>query len=377
MDNQTKVISTTIEASFNLDGKKDKKKLSTNSIRFIESFKALVYALLIGVILIIITGQANLLVDFFEGFWVKNFSTMGLFTDYLATLTYLIPLGLALAVSFRMGLFNIGAAGQAIAGGTFAFVVGSKINIGSFGWIVTICSGVAFAMLVGFIIAFLRNRFKINEVISSIMINWVIFYLVMFIVTPTSPVPDPINILPYNDLRLDVVYSLFGENVSSRMNVGIILVFPIAIILWWAYSKTNWGYKQEVMGNNRNVGAYLGINYKKEIYKTMILSSALAGLAGVIYYCGYDTNLMHKSASELPAWSFNGITIALLGFNSPIGVIFASGLFAMFNPVIDASIGSIGILNIVVASMIFFIAMSNYRITYGKKKLFSLKRGGN
>ncbi len=347
---------------------------STNTLRVLASFRAVIISLLIGLLLIVATGQSSSIGSFFEGFWKFNFSDMHLFTEWLATVVYLVPLGLALAVSFRMGLFNIGAAGQAMAGGTIAFLVASQTSYGSLGFLVTIAVGVSVGMMVALTIAFLKNKYNINEVISSIMINWMVFYLVKYIVTADSPIPDPIYINMDNDLRLDFIYGLFGEETSKKLNVGLFISIPLVFILWWAYSKTSWGYKQEVIGNNKNVGSYLGIDYKKEIYKTMAISGALAGLAGVIYYCGYNITLMDDGVTDIPAWSFNGITIALLGFNSPIGVLFASGLFAMFNPTIDSTIGGIGILDVVVASMITLIAISTYRINYGKRSIF--KRGG-
>lgn len=352
---------------------KQRKQMSTNTVRVIESLKAIFLALLIGVVLIVITGQTSSLKNFFENLWNSNFKDSFSVTEWLATMSYLIPLGLALAVSFRMGIFNIGAAGQAIGGGTVAYIVASKLSIGQYGWIATILVGVFVGMMIAMLIAFLKNKFGINEVVSSIMINWIIFYIVKYLVTSAHGGQETISIDPNNDLRLEFIYNLFNDS-SKRLNVGLFIVIPVALILWYAYAKTNWGYKQEILGNNSEAGKYIGVEYKSEIYKTMAISGALAGLAGVIYYTGYETTLMYSDATELPMWSFNGITIALLGFNSPIGVILASGVFAVFNSTIDTTIGNIGITDVIVASMIIFIAISNYRITYGKRKLFS--RGG-
>ncbi len=370
MSNKIENKETTVKAT------KVKNGPSTNALRVSASIKAVVLSLILGLLLIVATGQSQNIGSFFEGFWKYNFSDMHLFTEWLATVVYLIPLGLALAVSFRMGLFNIGAAGQALAGGSIAFIIGSKTSFGSFGFLVTIAIGVTVGMLVALIIALLKNKFGINEVISSIMINWMLFYLIKYFVTADSAIPDPIYLNMDNDLRLDFIYQLFGENTSKKLNVGLFISIPLVFILWWAYSRTNWGYKQELIGNNKNVGAYLGIDSKKEIYKTMAISGALAGLAGVIYYCGFNISLMDDGVTDIPAWSFNGITIALLGFNSPIGVLFSSCLFAMFNPSIDSTIGGIGILDVVVATMIILIAISNYRINYGKRPLFGRRGGG-
>ncbi len=366
MDNQTTVISATVEASFNLEGKQDKKKASTNTLRTIAAIKALIFALIIGVLLIIATGQTSKIGDFFTGFYDENFSSVYKFTGWISTISYLIPLGLALAVSFRIGIFNIGAAGQAIAGGVVAAYVGANIDFGAFGWLVTIVIGVGVGMTIAWVIAFLKNRFKINEVISSIMINWIILYFVRFLMTGHS---ETIMILDNNDLRFEWLNEIMGgANANASVNLGILVMFPLVFFIWFAYNKTKWGYKQDLIGNNPNVGAYVGIKHKKEIYKAMLISGALAGFAGVVYYCGMANTLPDSSIKDIPAWSFNGITVALLGFNSPIGIVFSSMILGLFNSNIDQLIGDYGILEVTVATMIIFIAASNYRITYGKRR---------
>ncbi len=346
---------------------------STSSVKRMESFKAVLWAFLIGFILVIITGQTGLILDFFHGFIKENFSSVNSFTKFLGRLSYFIPLGLSLAVAFRMGLFNIGASGQALGGGAFAFYLSTRITFaGNLGWIVTLFAGVFFGMIVALIIAMLKNRFNINEVISSIMLNWVMFYFVMHIssnIAATTPLAD-------NDLRMKWLNDFFSglssdsfDNAATSMNIGILFALPLVIVLAWAYKHTKWGFRQELIGNNPKTGKYLGVNSKKEVYKTMAISGALAGLAGTIYFLGVNQALPDPgTTNDIPGWTFDGITIALLGFSSPWGAVGSSIVYALFNPDIDQIVGGLGIVSIMVAVMIISIARSNYRIQYGKRQ---------
>lgn len=349
---------------------------STSSLKFSESLKAIAFALIIGLIIIVITSLVTSgdrgdygPISFIEETWTRNFGNKMYFTALLSRLSYLIPLGLALVVSFRMGIFNIGASGQSFLGGFMAFWVASVLDIGAFGFIITLSIGILVGMSMALIVAFLKVKFRINEVITSIMFNWIALYL---IVQFTSNIDASSATIDNNDLRFEWVNSImFGSsNVSSHFNLGVLIMFPLAIVIWFLYSKTKWGYKQDLIGNNTNVGKYLGIKSDNEIYKTMALSGGLAGLAGVIYLLGYDNGLtgFGSEFTDIPAATFDGITISLIGYNSPIGVIFSSILIGVLKADgLDQQIGSYHITDIMMALMIVFIAISTFRIKYGKR----------
>lgn len=348
----------------------DKEKSGENlqSRRLIESLKAVGISFLVGFILIIISGQGSELLKFITSIVTLSFNDLKTISDFLGRLSYLIPLGLSLVVSFRIGVFNIGASGQAMAGGLISFVFATKINVGGIGFIFTILIGVIIGMLVALLIAFLKNKFNINEVISSIMLNWIFFYLIKF----TSYYGESWTILSGNDLRMSWLSSIFNDpHMYRSINIGIIISIILIPILWFLYSKTTWGFKQEILGNNSNVAKYIGINQKAEIYKSMLISGGLAGLAGTIYIVGVSQSLPIDSITDIPSWTFDGITISLLGFNSPIGIIGSSILMALLtSPTndLDLVIGGIKIVNVMISIMIILIARSNYRILYGKRQ---------
>ncbi len=383
MDKETKIISTQTTTEINaaklIDSTAEDIAFSSSSIKFFESIKAVLFALLIGFVLIMITsaltegarGDYGPL-SFLDALWEKNFSTKMTITSFLSRMSYMVPLGLSLAVSFRMGIFNIGASGQSFAGGVFAFWIASILNVGKLGFLVSILAGIAMGMAIAFIITFLKTRFKINEVISSIMFNWIVFYIVLQ-VAPSLNTSS--GLIEQNDLRFDFINELFamGDStikVSKSLNLGVLIMIPLAILIWWAYSKTKWGYKQDLIGNNANVGKYVGIDEKKEMYKTMLLSGGLAGFAGTVYLLGFDNTLTgFESMMDIPGVTFDGITIALIGYSSPIGVIFSSAIFSIFNADgLDSTIGSYHIVGIILALMVIFVARSNLKVKYGGGK---------
>ncbi len=350
---------------------KNKEKSSFNK-RLIESIKAVGMAFLIGFILIMLTGNIYNIPSFIKTFFTGSFGDLGAFSDFLGKLSYMIPLGLSLAVSFRMGLFNIGSAGQMLFGGLIAFLFATKVSVfGSFGWIFVILIGVFSGAFLAFILAFLKNRFKINEVISSIMFNWIVFYILRYF-SPSAGETSAF-ILEGNSLRFEWLSSLFNETtLNSQINIGIFISLLLIPIIFFAYKSTLWGYKQELIGNNINIGKYLGINEKYEILKTMSISGALAGLSGAIYFVGYDPNLPSSSISDIPGYAFTGITIALLGFNTSIGVFLSSILIATLtypSGLLDNTIGSIHIVDIMIAVMILLMAKANFRILYYEKPI--------
>ncbi len=348
---------------------KNKEKSSFNK-RFIESLKAIGIAFLIGFTLMMFTGNIYNIPNFIKTFFTGSFGSLSAFADFLGKLSYMIPLGLALAISFRMGLFNIGSAGQMLFGGLIAFLFATNVSIfGSVGWIFVIFIGVLSGMMLAIIIAFLKNKFKINEVISSIMFNWIAFYILRYFSPGAGETSAPI--LSGNSLRFEWLSSLFNQSVAvSSINIGIFISLLLVPMVFIAYKFTLWGYKQELIGNNINIGKYLGINEKYEIYKTMAISGALSGLSGVIYFVGYDPNLPSASISDIPGYAFNGITIALLGFNTSIGVFLSSILIATLtypSGLLDNTIGSIHIVDIIIAIMILLMAKANFKILYYEK----------
>lgn len=347
---------------------KEVKEASLRTKQISASAKAIGISFVIGIVLIICGGQIMHLPDFLYELIHGTFMTNVGLDHFLGTLSWMIPLGLALAVSFRIGIFNIGSAGQMLAGGMVAVLFATNVDIPAFGWLICLFFGIIAGMLVSLLIGFLKNEFGVNEVISSIMLNWFVFYILKYF-TPTRGFGE---LLGSNSMHFDWFENiLFPNYEASFFTIAIIIALILVPVFWYLYKKTQWGVRQELIGNNRNIGKFLGINEKSEFYKAFAISGALAGLAGAIYVVGFATpsELPAYNISEVPGITFNGITISLLGFNGPVGVLFSSLLMsALANPYLDGTIGSIHIVDIMIAILIVLMAKANYDIYYKVKK---------
>lgn len=286
----------------------------------------------IAFIIILLIGSNPLL--FVSNIFKGNFYSWTAFGNLLATLSWMLLVGLSVAIAFRTGLFNIGVAGQMMAGGMSGFLFAYYVDINSrFAVIFSILIPVLVGMMVAWFIGLLKVRFKINEAVSSIMINWVIFYFYKLF-TNASYWSGMVDSNSGGTVLIDSNYSLsatwlndiFGPN--SYINIGIFVAIGVFITIAIMYKYTLWGRKQDLLGSNYQAAKYIGMNQDREVYKKMMLSGALAGLAGSIYYLGIKESLP-AIGLDIPGEGFNGITISLLAFNNPIGVLFSAVFVSM------------------------------------------------
>jgi simple sugar transport system permease protein len=246
------------------------------------------------------------------------------------TLTYASPLiftGLSVAFSFRTGVFNIGAEGQFVVGSLAACVVGILVKAPA--WIhapLCLIAGALAGFVWSFIVALLKVKRGIHEVLSFIMFNWIAFYLSNYVVNlsgihkegseATNNVQDTARILFPEKIR-----EITGCNVA---NWGIVMAIIAAIIIWVLIEKTTLGYKLKAVGFNNNAALYAGINSDRSVLTALGISGALAGLGGAVQILGMGGRLSQFAGQE--GFGFEGITVALIGASNPIGCIF-SGIF--------------------------------------------------
>jgi ABC-type uncharacterized transport system permease subunit len=348
-----------------------KNTINNDSLKY--SLLAILLSFLIGIFLMIVAGQSHQIAHFFSYMFVMNFGSLPGFANFLGNLGWMIIIGLSLGVAFKSGQFNIGATGQMIFGGALGFIFASNVHIGRGGFIFTILISMTAGASVAFLIAFLKTKFNINIVVSSIMFNWIIFYLFKYLCgTDLSSQGIDFN----NSLRFDGLTNLFNLSIdSSVLNIGFIIALLLVPLFIFLYKKTTWGYKQSILGKNPSVANYISLNKNWEIIKTFIISGALAGLAGSIYYCGILDRLpSNETLLDIPSQGFSGITIALIGFNSPFGILLASILLTLLNtPYIDGIVGSINISQIISASIIIMLSTVQYFIIYRDKKVIKKK----
>lgn len=298
----------------------------------------------------------------------KLFSSVFSRPKYLLwSVIYASPLiftGLSVAFSYKMGVFNIGAEGQFIVGSLAALCVGILFKMPPL-LHVLLCLLAAFAagMLWSFLVAILRVRFGINEVLSFIMFNWIAFYFSNYVVNINAihkvgggEASKDIN----ESARILLPQSIAKALQSEKANYGIFLAIIAAVIIWFILSKTTLGYRVKAVGLNPNAARYGGINSNKTMYIAMSLSGALAALGGAIQLMGNSMRISQFAGQE--GYGFQGITVALIASSNPIGCIFA-GLFygamkyggSKLN-LIDAPTE---VVDIIMGTIVLFIAISH------------------
>lgn len=290
----------------------------------------------------------------------------GQLTDLMDFLNYLAPMilaSLAFITAFRAGLFNIGISGQMLlAGFTATVIVGyNKALSAAVAKPLVLLIGLAVGGLTGVLIGFLKYRFNIHEVVSTIMLNYIISYLTGFLInsnyvdmmTRNSKVCTP-------EARLTLTNVMIGD-MKCKIPLALILAILIALLVSFLFRKTVLGFEIKAVGLNRRCSEYTGIRVSRTILLSMGFSGAIAGLAGVAYYMGYTNSIIPKA---LPGMGYDSISVALLGSGAPIGSIFAAVIVSLFQQGANYMSSSIGvakeIASLITGILLLFAACGNY-----------------
>lgn len=242
------------------------------------------------------------------------------FANTLVAATPLIFTGLALALGFRSGVFNIGAAGQFLIGATCGVFVGYALPLPPvIHPIAALLAGALGGGLWGAIPGFLKARFGSHEVINTIMFNYLAYFLQDWLVK--NPMKDP---SPTVSRTPNILDTAIVPRLLDRLHFGFVLALLAALFVWWLLWKTTLGFELRTVGSNPDAAKYAGIKPGWMIILGMALSGALAGMGGAVQVLGVDYNMPTLYSSD---YGFDAIPVALLGQNQPLGVIFAAILF--------------------------------------------------
>ena len=306
-----------------------KSLLKNNGVQsLIASLLCIVLGMLIGYIVLLFinpTGAGEAIVTVMKNF--LNYNRADTQLKYLGnTLVKTAPLlmcALSILFAYKVGLFNIGASGQYTAGACAALYAALQWH---WSWLPCMLLAIAAGCVMGAIVGLLKAYCNVNEVISGIMLNWIMLYTANMILAnvkePTSPYTIQMRsfgsaaVLP--TLGLD---KLFNDNtyVTLAIPLAIILAIVVDVVL----NKTRFGYELRATGNNKFAAKYCGMAEKRNIILTLVIAGALSGLgASLLYQSGYEQ--WQVTASSVPAMGFNGIAATFLGGLNPIGTIFAS-----------------------------------------------------
>ena len=293
----------------------------------IASLICILLGLLVGYIALLIinpAGASEAIISVLKNFWAysKPEKQLKNFGITLVTTAPLLMCAVSVLFAYKVSLFNIGAAGQYVAGAGACLYCALALHLP---WFVCMIAAMLAGALLGAISGILKAYRNVNEVISCIMLNWISLYLVNTLLTPvknptgkdtyTIASQNPGGILP----------SLGLSNLFNQKNVTIAI--PIAIIvcvgIWILLNKTKLGYELRATGLNKNAAKYCGMKDRQNIILTMAIAGALAGLGAAMLYLS-DFEQWAVTQASVPAMGFNGIAAAFLGGLNPIGAIFSS-----------------------------------------------------
>ena len=236
--------------------------------------------------------------------------------------------GLSVAFAFKTGLFNIGAAGQYTLGAFGGLYCALILNLP---WYVCLLASALFGAVWGAIPGIFKAYLNINEVITSIMFNWIGLYMVNEIIYArgTGAMYDANNTRTWKVAERSPQSLIPSCGMSDLFHtpsttIAIFLAIAAAILVWVILEKTTFGYELKAVGLNKNAARYAGINEKKNIILSMTIAGALAGFGAGLLYLSAGAEWNPLNTTSLPAMGFNGIATALLAASNPIGTIFSS-----------------------------------------------------
>ena len=261
---------------------------------------------------------------------IKNFLTYNRPSSQLKylgnTLVKTAPLlmcALSILFAYKVGLFNIGAAGQYCMGAALSLY--AALGLG-WGWLPCLIAAMLGGAVLGAISGLLKSYCNVNEVISGIMLNWITLYVVNILLTNVKEAASPYT-MPVAHVNGGAIIPSLGLGKLFNNNQYVTLAIPLAILiavgLHILLEKTRLGYELKATGNNKNAAKYCGMAERRNLILTLAIGGALAGLgAAMLYLTGYEQ--WQCSQSSVPAMGFNGIAAAVLGGLNPIGTILAS-----------------------------------------------------
>ena len=309
------------------------KKEHTSLIRrdgfqtLLASLACILGGLLVGYLVLLIiepSGALEAITAVMKSFF--RFPGKLMYKYFGQTLVRTVPLlmcALSVLFAYKVGMFNIGVAGQYVAGACACLYGALAWNLP---WLPCLLLGMLAGGLLGAVSGLLKTSRNVNIVISGIMLNWITLYLTNLVLgtvkSPTSPYTkalqgtNPSALLP--SLGLEKLFS----NEKS-VTIAIPLAVIMAIVVWVVLNKTMFGYELKATGNNYNAAKYAGMKENRNIILTMFIAGALAGMgAGLLYLTGIED--WETTISSVPGMGFNGIAVAFLGGLSPLGSILSA-----------------------------------------------------
>ncbi|MEN8243618.1 MAG: ABC transporter permease [Thermodesulfobacteriota bacterium] len=357
----------------NLDREALKSKFLNGSLGL--TLISIALGFLLGALILLMAGFNPL-----EAYWVilKGIFSRSKYVSYVIIYaTPLIITGLSVAFALRTGLFNIGAEGQYIVGAIMAAAAGYFFKLPL---ILHVTLAVGLAVIAGAIwgglAGYIKARFGVHEVISTIMLNWIALYLSNFVVTLSAfgsqgtgksyAIQSTARINLLSDWKISEAgiefirnHKILGDILKTPVNAGFIFAILLAVLVWYILNKTTLGYELRAVGFNPHAAEAGGINVKKSMVYSMVISGGLAGIAGALQVLGVSHRIAKLAAME--GYGFDGIAVSLIGNNTGAGSVLAGLLFGSLkyggSKIQDAMQAPTEVINIMIGTIILFVAM--------------------
>lgn len=296
-------------------------RLPTQVLEVLIPVITVLVALLLGAGLMLLVHKNPILA--YRALWNGAFGSIRSVSETLVKATPLILTGLAVAFGFTSGVFNVGGEGQLLTGALAAAWVGYSIGgLPRFVHVpLALTSSAAIGALWALVPAIMKVACGAHEVITTIMMNWIAIYIVHYLVIGPLKAPGELPATPFI-LKSATLNRLLPE--PSRLSTGILVAVACAILVFLVLRKTVLGYEVRAVGKNQDAAAYAGINVPRTVITSMLVSGMLAGLAGGVEVLGLHRRFYDAFS---PGYGFDGIPIALLARNNPLGVLITALLF--------------------------------------------------
>lgn len=287
----------------------------------VSALVSIIFALLIGAVVIWATGSDALHV--YNVLLKGALGSKSAIAESLVKSATLLLTGLSFTFASKCGLINIGAEGQLYMGAASGTAIG--IYLGYLPAYILIplalLGGFAAGAIWGGLLGILKARFNSNEIITSIMFNYIGIQFVSYLVN--GPMKDWTQTYPYSP-KVSKSAMLPIMIKGTRLNIGVLIALFCLIIYWFYYRYSASGFRMRVIGSNRECASYAGFNVRKSMFYVLLVGGGFAGLAGAIDILGVQHRLFENFSV---GYGFNGIAAALLAGSNPVGMFFTSLLF--------------------------------------------------
>lgn len=345
---------------------------SATAWKLLIQILSIIAALLVGAVVIKLIGSSP--ISAYRALFQGSMGNIKAVWETLVKATPLILTGLSFAYAARAGLVNIGAEGQIYMGGFLATLIGS--NFGGMPMIIhlpfTLLAGFIGGGVWGFIVGWLKVKFGANEIITTVMFNYVAIYFISYLVT--GPMKAPPGNFPQSRVITDTAILPRFFN-GSRLHWGLILALVCVVIYYFFFRKLKVGYESRVVGKSVEAAKYAGMKPARIMMLVMFFAGGMGGLAGANEILAIQGRLFQGFSS---GYGFDGIAVALVGMNSPIGIIFGGVLFGalrsggnMMQMIAKIPVAAIYIIQ----GLVIVFVISGQMITVeNRKKLFKVFR---